>query len=377
MREPAATRTINNTPSPPMQFVCALPHASTLPQDEKLLRFIVMVPQEWRLFWAIESVGISFALALVGIVYTGDDSSLLNTHTDNIQTFPTWFIWGLNPVAVTLSSILLSSTLRAVCQMIGTASKKAVNSECGGFIPTNTVGILVVTVRNTYRRITLEPCFHIMLGLWLTHGVHNWRCLTKHDGFPIALRLVATTRSSEEYGLGISKHKSVLLGINAVLVTGLAAKALGAVCPAAGRATATPEQQVSLDDTLQGHEIENIPDFLSRVPSLLVGWGSGYWATSLLYLLSISLHGGGWPNAPIVLSGIGYVALPCFAVILILVAADTNFLGSTFSALLKPTVDMLRNRHRVGYWILATVLRDFLTFWIVLCSSLRSFVSFW
>ena len=94
-------------------------------------------------------------------------------------------------------------------------------------------------------------------------------------------------------------------------------------------------------------------------------------------MLGSSLHGGGWTNAPVVLTVIGYVVVPCFLLALILVTADTNFLGSNFGAFAKPAIDIVKNKLRVEYWIMATVLRDFLVFWIAFCASLKSLVNFW
>ena len=50
--------------------------------------------------------------------------------------------------------------------------------------------------------------------------------------------------------------------------------------------------------------------------------------------------------------------------------ADTNFLGTRFGALVKPAVDRLRNRRRVEYWVMASVLRDILVLWVVYCELL-------
>ena len=102
----------------------------------------------------------------------------------------------------------------------------------------------------------------------------------------------------------------------------------------------------------------------ARVPSLLVGWGVGYWVTSLLYMLGGAWHGGGWTNAPTVVVVVGYVVLPCFFVVGILMMTDTNLLGERLGAFVKPTVDTLKDNRRLWYWIMATVLRGVFRLWV-------------
>ena len=63
------------------------PNLALRSQDEKALKFLSTIPQKWRLFWAIESIGMSFALALVAIVYIGDSSPLLKM---NFGIFKQW-----------------------------------------------------------------------------------------------------------------------------------------------------------------------------------------------------------------------------------------------------------------------------------------------
>ena len=53
--------------------------------------------------------------ALVANVYIGDSSPLLKMNFGILKQWPTWFIWGFNPAAVTLASAVLCSAIQAVC----------------------------------------------------------------------------------------------------------------------------------------------------------------------------------------------------------------------------------------------------------------------
>lgn len=360
----------NNNPRvrPPQCIVCA--------QDEKALRFISTVPRKWRLFWAIKSIGISFALALVAILYAGDGSLLLKANTDIIKSFLTWFIWGLNPAALTLSSVLLSSALQAVCELVNELCEGVHDVSCSCMLP-KTLEIVNTAVKSLNGWLRAEFLFCVISGLWCLHGVANYSSLTNNNGFPVALSLGPTSRSSEEYTLDITENKIFFIGLNTILAAGLAAKTVGVVRTNNNRVAVISKPPVSSDDTCQGQALQSYGGASSRVPSLLIGWGTGYSVTSLLYALGSSLNGGRRSNAPIILTVIGYVVLPFFLVALVFVAADTNFLGSKLGAFVKPAIDIVRNKSRVEYWIIATVLRDFLVFWIGFWASLKSLVNFW
>lgn len=75
-------------------MICS-PNASSFVQDEKALKFFLTVPKQWRLFWAIHSIAMSFALAFIAIVYAGDISKLWRDDDESIfKNVPSWvFGW--------------------------------------------------------------------------------------------------------------------------------------------------------------------------------------------------------------------------------------------------------------------------------------------
>lgn len=112
---------------------------------------------------------------------------------------------------------------------------------------------------------------------------------------------------------------------NAVLATGLAMEILK-VCTTRlkGNMGITLSQITSGGDgpgALRGDCAD------SRVPSLLVGWGIGYWVTSLLFVLAVSWHGNGWTNASVVVILLGYVVLPVLLVSSAFMIAELNVLA--------------------------------------------------
>ena len=111
----------------------------------------------------------------------------------------------------------------------------------------------------------------------------------------------------------------------------------------------------------------------SRVPSLLVGWGIGYWLISLLDLLVCSWHGSGcrW-NTPCAVTVVGYILIPCFLLGCVLMVADTNILGTRLERFVKPATDRMRNRSRAEHWVMASVFRDFLLLWVGYCMFLSN-----
>lgn len=86
-----------------------------LTQDEKALNFLLTVPQNWRLLWAIEYIGDSLALAVVAIIYIGDFSPLSEGNNGGLLNWPNSFVCMVNPAAATVASVLVSSTLQTFC----------------------------------------------------------------------------------------------------------------------------------------------------------------------------------------------------------------------------------------------------------------------
>lgn len=338
---------------------------SVFAQDEKSLQFLRTVPQPWRLFWTIQSIGISFALALVAITHIGDSSRLLEKNNTLLETWPTWVIWGLNPTGVTLSSILLSWTLQAVCEISSESWGSLDEPSFGSMFQMAVVGIFAL-FRREKERFRGQPCFFVTQGMWLAQGVisllYDQRILGKY-GFPVAVDIRQTSTSAGGGGdLVMTDDRVFFMCMNAVLATGLAAKVFTFLLRTRFRSIGSAPGEVLAD------RCGGFAD--SRVPSLLVGWGIGYWVSSLLAVLAGSWQGGEWNNAPVIVTLIAYLVVPCFYVAGIFMVADSNFLGPAVASFVKPAVDTLKSSGRVEHWILVTVFRDTLIAWTRVCDAL-------
>lgn len=336
-----------------------------------MLQLLLTVPQKWRFFWALESIGISFSLAVAAIFYIGESSSLLQESNNAIQFIPTWFVWGVNPVAVTVFSYLLSSAVQSVCDYFGEAYQ-GLENPTARVIVKRAFADLVGHSNTAKERLIAEPCFYALLAIWVAQVVPNGHELWANDTFPLAITFAPTTTAptDESYGVVVTDRKTVFLCMNAVLVAGLAMMACR-VLPFRRQADCVNPEHISwLDAVTPNNRSGSLAD--SRVPSLLVGWGFGYWVASLLYVLLLSWHGGGWTNTPIILTIAGYIILPCFAFVCVFMVCDTDFLGAGFGAFVGPAVSRLKNRRTAEYWVMASILRDILLIWINFCDSIKS-----
>lgn len=339
-------------------------------QDEKALQFLLTVPQKWRLFWAIESIGMSFALALIAITYVGDSSPLLEENNRIVSVFPTFYTWGVNPAALTICSLVLSSTLHSVSEYLSEASKSVDEAKFGFTIKTVVRGLSSM-IKTGRERVRKEPWFFGILGMWIAQALISWVFLSEIQGFPLAFTVAAIESASEEHKFVTIDNKVALIYANTILAIGLVARALsrwrrgGAIVTELSE-PCSQSSQISQRIQRWGSRAD------SRVPSLLVGWGVGYWLTSLLYVLGLAWHGGGWTNAPIVASLIGYVVCPLFPIAGVFMVADPNVLGTRFGSFVKPAVDIIRNSRRVEFWLLSTLFRDVVSIWIWYCYFLRS-----
>lgn len=342
-------------------------------QDEKALKCVLTVPQRWRLFWAIESAGISFVLALIAIYYIGDASPLMEGNNGILKTFPTWFVWGVNPAAVTLCSVVLSSTMRSVCELCSEACQ-TVDEPTVGAMVLSSVQVLTASMKRVNERLRREPWFHVALAIWLAHALPSWFFTVNRDnGFPIAFVFNPSAPESPQASLVVSDNIMALIYYNVVLVAGLAAKALNALLTEYKRVIVVPVTDESSEERGVASEGGHGCTY-SGVSSLLLGSGIEYWITSLLYVLGCSWHGGGcgWNNAPIVVTVVAYVVIPCFLVGCVFMVADINLFGTRFGNFVAPAVSILRDRRTVLFWIMAAVLRDFIDVWIACCDALRS-----
>lgn len=304
---------------------------------------------------------------MIAILYVGGASPFLKKSNDVVETFPTWFVWGINPAAVTLSSVLLSSSLGAACDAFSEATED-VQKPTVGLLFTSLSKGLRASIKTAKERVRREPCFFLSFALWAAHGISSVFYFSDEHGFPAALTFSADGAGDNEYSLVITDNKLALAYVNVVLVAGLVMKVVCCVLQARGCVTGIP--QPTLSSVEKGWSRDVWGSFKdSRVPSLLIGWGIGYWLTSALYVLGCSWPGGGWDNAPTLLTIVGYIVSPSFWLACVFMLADPKLLGTRFEEFLKPASDMLRDKRRVEFWTMATVLCNILTFWIGFCTS--------
>lgn len=102
----------------------------------------------------------------------------------------------------------------------------------------------------------------------------------------------------------------------------------------------------------------------SRVPSLLIGWGLGYWLISLLYLLSCSWRDGGWEIPPLLVTVVAYAVVPLVFVLGLFLVAEGDMLGKRAERVLQPVTVALKHDTRALHWAVVTVLRDVVILWL-------------
>ena len=315
-----------------------------------------------------------FALALVAIEYAGDSSKLSNNGDSMLDNVPSWFIWVVNPGAVTLLSFTLSLGLQAFSDACREASKP-VGTLTWGIVGETMSAQGSAGMTRAKERLQLEPFFFAVLILWLVDGVVSWWCLIFWFWVPVAVDFPLSSDEEDGYvGLKMTENIVAFIFSNLAFASGLALMVIRVFMPKNGWVFLFPETHEPVPDKSVGTEI-SVATKDSRVPSLLVGWGIGYWVTSLLYLLGGSWLEGGWQNAPTEVTVVAYVVLPCFFLVAVFLVADMNFLGTTFGAFIKPSVDVFRNRRTVWYWILATVIRDVLLMWMIVWFVLMHYLT--
>ncbi|MEP2262558.1 MAG: hypothetical protein ABJI00_14160 [Paracoccaceae bacterium] len=326
------------------------------------------VPKKWRVFLAIESAGISFALALVAVYYFGDASPLLEGNNGILKTFPTWFFWVVNPVAVTLFSVVLSFTIQALCELFSDEYEKVDEPKLSVVVSSAYMVIVAVTKR-AKERLRREPCFHLALIVWLAYALAMWTTTVERDNeLPVVVYFDPATPGRKHTRLKLTDNRLALFYSNCLLVIGLAVKVLAAWIPRRQRVGSTtgPRSSLKGGEPMEGRG--------SHAHSLLVGSGIGYWVASLLYVLGCSWHGGGcgWNDAPIAVTVISYVVVPVLCVSSIFIVADRNIFGTRLGTFIKPFVDTIQDRRTIAFWITMTVLRDMVDVWIGFCHFLRS-----
>eukprot|EP00903_Cladosiphon_okamuranus_P020345 g18665.t1 len=328
--------------------------------DEKAKSFFVTIPQKWRLFWLMNIISISFVLALIGIVYVGDPSAVnedASSDDDSIlDYYPAWFVFAVNPAAMTFFSLSASRLLQAVCDT------RVSGERAGGLWLWK---VLTKGISAAGRAVRREPCFYAVLGVWLIVSLVAWTMWWNLEDTPYAVA-VPSFGDNDDHGPEITTNIIELVAANLALAAGLVVMA---VCSARDRArspisTQGPRRSSRSLNFVEDQGSSTRSKHPSRVPVLLVGWGLGYWLISLLFLLGSSWPNGGWAGAPLLVDIVGYILLPLIFLLGVFVVADSNVYGTHVERVLKPVADGLANDKHVLHWMMVTVLRDVTILWV-------------
>lgn len=215
----------------------------------------------------------------------------------------------------------------------------------------------------------VEPCFWFALAMWVTHGVVSLNNSRASRGSHVAFQLAPITSTRIEDSWDLTDKPMILLVLNALLAIGLAMKAVSGLVSRYERPRVTPERSHSSGGARAEKRWSTCVTF--RISALLVGWGIGYWVTSLLYVLGSTWHGSRLHHAPTFVTIAGYVLLPGFAIACIFMVADANGFGTRFGAFIKPSVDSFGNPFGAEHWVMATFLRCVLMLSVMFCVSLN------
>ena len=334
---------------------------------------------------------------MVGIVYVGDSSITLEETDGGIdELVPRWFICAVNPGAVTLLSFYLSIAVLAFAETLSAAcaeARKDAEVKTWHVVASMCVVGMYKALNSVRTFLRRSPCFCATLCLWVAHGVVSWGLLLQRSWGSTKTgcnTLPASNTTSSSTSIGTSAQVSdiasssddvvddiddedqavfytALIIANVALVVGVSMKAfpthLGNRHPTT---IATPLPLSDRRGIPSPRTCEWLED--SYMPSLLVGWGVGYWATSLL--LGGSLYQIWWNDAPLALEIISYLVLPCFFIAVVFMMADDDFLGTKFAPLINSTTVSLVDKRGVWYWILATAVRDILLIWVLMWNFL-------
>lgn len=84
------------------------------------MHFLTNIRQEWRLFCLLESIGISFWLALAGVLYVGNPIAVsrleerLSSNLDSI--LQPYFVWVFTPGALTMWALVVNSLANGIAK---------------------------------------------------------------------------------------------------------------------------------------------------------------------------------------------------------------------------------------------------------------------
>ena len=365
--------------------LASFPDFSPLPpQDEKALTFFAMVPQQWRLFWLINMVSLSFVLALAGVVYIGNLEALYQEdrghhyykYHSSLSFLSTSFIFIVNPAVTMFLSFMLSRSLRMVCEARDDEDEAGRKMWLWKAMRKSIIGAT--------NAVRMEPCFYMVLFAWFgTSVVFFIGGMWRGDGSLILpyFFYLRGDDDDDDRDLEITPNTAVITAANGALAIGLLLMIVRSWRDQASAIVSVPGPQSSRlrrdesDETARGHhcpaghiDAQTRQQRRSRVPPLFVGWGLGFWLGSFLYALGASWPEGDWSGAPPMVTVVGYVVLPLTFLLGVFMVADSSVYGLRVQRKLQPVADALKDEAGVIHWMMVTVLRDITFSWALYTS---------
>ena len=305
-----------------------------------------------------------------------------------LDRVPGWFICVVNPGAVTVVSFCLAKYVSSFTDAVHKYGKAS-----------NWRIILAIVFVRSYHAVNVakeyflrKPCFCLLLSLWLAHGIVAWWFLLEEffgSGLDCSSVSGSSTTSSSTINTeppspapvaSVNTASTVSIDdsneLAGALIIASVALAVGFVLMVVAIWMRRSRRPVSIDEPQHSTEEPAAPQTKSHrvnfeeslIPSLLFGWGVGYWITSCL--MGGTVYGEGWANRPIALKIAGYMTLPWIFVAVGILMADSDFLGTRFELRLKHTAILLKDTKAGWFWILATVIRDSLFIWLFMWYTL-------
>lgn len=350
----------------------------------------------------------------MGIVYVGDSTIPLDpveetaavvtatnttANTDDQETVfdlvPAWFVCAVNPGAVTLLSFYLSIAVlmfaRALSKAAETARQKKAGKTWREFDKMCRKGVKD-GLDSANKVIRKSPYLCAVLCVWLAHGVVSWSLLLggswgstirgcRRESAPVDSDSEQDHSDSDDIDDNIDDDDKTDIDDDdktvfyVALTMSIVALIVGVSMRGFPSRMGNYRQPTTVSEPMHLDQMGNLPSRRtcvcledSYIPSLLIGWGVGYLASTLL--LGGSLYTIWWDGAPLALTLIGYLVLPFCFVAVVFMMADDDFLGPRWEPLIKRTSGTLEDKRGVCYWILATAVRDILLIWVIMWAFL-------